>query len=81
MKPPPGRYRLTPVPPKPGTSMDIVVDETGCDTPYGRMTWFDPPGLFKRVGTVPTFGLIFDALNAGRYILGGDYDPFAVEPL
>lgn len=26
-------------------------------------------------------GLIFDALNAGRYILGGDYDPFGATAL
>ena len=76
MKPPPGRYHLAPVPPQDGVGMDIVVDETGCDTPYGRMTWFDPPGLFKRVGTVPTFGIIFDSLHTGRYILGSDYDDF-----
>ena len=81
MKPPPGAYRLSPVPPKPGTRMDIVVDETGCDTPHGRMTWFDPPGVFKRPGTVPEFGMIFDTLTAGRYVLGSDYAPFTAAAL
>lgn len=81
MKPPPGNYRLSPVPPKPGTFMDIVVDATGCDTPYGRMVWYDPPGVFKRPAVEPEFGIIFDALNAGRYILGSDYDPFTAATL
>ena len=80
MKPPPGAYRLSPVPPKPGTRMDIVVDETGCDTPHGRMTWFDPPGLFKRVGVVPVFGIAFDALAAGRFVNGSDEGPFTAAP-
>ena len=75
MKPPPGKYRLSPVPPQPGVGMDIVVDETGCDTPYGRMVWYDPPGVFKRPGT-PIFGLAFDSLTEGRFINGSDQGPF-----
>lgn len=77
MKPPPGRYHLAPIPPQNGVGMDIVVDETGADTPYGRMVWYEPPGLFKRPGTTPTFGIIFDTLNVGRYVLGSDYDDFS----
>lgn len=78
MKPPNGRHRLSPVPPKPGTSMDVVVDDTGCDTPYGRMPWYDPPGFFKRPGD-PLFGLVFDTATTGRYFLGADEGPFTYE--
>lgn len=75
MKPPPGSYRLSPVPPQAGVGMDVVVDSTGCDTPYGRMAWYEPPGLFKRPGS-PVFGLVWDSIAAGRFVNGADEGPF-----
>ena len=77
MKPANGTHVLV-YPTQPGVSCTIVVDDTGANTPYGRMAWVPdpPPGLFVRLEGTPEFEIEFTTPTTGRAVLGSMNLPF-----
>ena len=46
---------------QPGMAMDAVSTATGLDTPWGHLTYVEPPppGAYIREGLVPEFAILF----------------------
>jgi len=77
---PNGPRRLT-YPYQPGVKMDVVVDDTGMDTPFGRMPYYDPPGMYKRPGNTPLLAVVCEGETTGKSVSGTDNEPFTHAPL
>lgn len=47
---------------QPGMAMDAVATPTGLDTPWGLLTYVEPPppGAYIREGLVPEFAILFN---------------------
>lgn len=69
MKPAPGQYHFHH---GPGMAMDAKVDDTGMDTPFGRLTYYPPPDdLYRRDGVVPVFAVRFVDDTRYEAVCGG----------
>lgn len=75
MKFPNGPRRLT-YPGQPGVKMDVIVDDAGMDTPFGRMPYYEPPGIYKRPGNNPLLAVVCETETTGKSVSGADNLPF-----
>lgn len=57
----------------PGMAMEAVADATGLNTPFGWMTYVDPPppGAYLRENVTPEFAILFNPDGTYSASVGG----------